>query len=71
MLNTGTVIGPGSMIASEGFPPKTIKPFTWFVKGQYKNVNIEKFIATETLVKKRRGQEFSKVKKELIQKIII
>ena len=71
LLNTGTVIGPGSMIASEGFPPKTIKPFTWFVKGKHKNINIEKFIATETLVKKRRGQEFSKAEKELVQKIII
>jgi len=44
LLNTGSVIGPGAMIASEGFAPKTIKPFTWYIKGKHQKVNLEKAI---------------------------
>ena len=71
LLNTGSVIGPGAMIASEGFAPKTIKPFTWYIKGKHQKVNLEKFIETEKLVKERRGQKLSTVEKELIEKIIL
>ena len=71
LLNTGSVIGPGAMIASDGFAPKTIKPFTWYIKGKHQKVNLEKFFETEKLVKERRGQKLSTVEKELIEKIIL
>ena len=71
LLNTGSVIGPGAMIASDGFAPKTIKPFTWYIKGKHQRVNLEKFFETEKLVKERRGQKLSTVEKELIEKIIL
>ena len=71
LLNTGSVIGPGAMIACDGFPPKTIKPFTWFIKGKHQKVNLDKFFETEELVKERRGQALSIVEKELIEKIIL
>ena len=71
LLITGSVIGPGAMIACDGFPPKTIKPFTWFIKGKHQKVNLDKFFETEELVKERRGQTLSIVEKELIEKIIL
>ena len=59
------------MSASEGFAPKTVKPFRWYIKGKHQKVNLEKFIETEKLVKERRGQKLSTVEKELIEKIIL
>ncbi len=70
LLNTGSVIGPGTMIVSDGFPPKTIKPFTWFIKGKHQMVNLENFFETGKLIKERRGQKFSTAEKELLKKII-
>lgn len=69
LINTGTVIGPGSMIATDGFPPKTIKPFTWFVKGKHREVLFEKFIKTAEIVKRRRGQKILVSEKQLLKKI--
>ena len=69
LINTGTIIGPGSMIATDGFPPKTIKPFTWFVKGKHREVLFEKFIKTAEIVKRRRGQKILVSEKQLLKKI--
>ena len=71
LINSGTVIGPGTMIATDGFFPKTIKPFTWFVKGKHHKVDFEKFIKTAEIVKNRRGQKLLDIEKQLLKKINI
>ena len=69
VLNTGTVVGPGSMIATNGFPPKTIRPFTWYVNGTHKKVILDKFFKTTYHVKQRRNKKLSEAEKALLEKI--
>ena len=69
LINTGSVIGVGSMIASYGFIPKTIPHFSWYVNRKHLSVDIDKFIATAEVVKKRRGKNFSSIEKALLKKI--
>ena len=71
LINSGTVLGPCTMIATDGFFPKTIKPFTWFVKGKHREVLFEKFIKTAEIVKSRRGEKLLVSEKELLKKIKI
>jgi hypothetical protein len=56
------------MIATVGFPPRTIRPFTWYVKGQHRKVIFDKFIETTYHVKKRRGQALTNAEKALLEK---
>ena len=67
VLNTGTLIGPCSMIANNGFPPKTVRPFTWFVNGQHRKVLLNKFFETAELVKRRRGEFLTDAEKSLFK----
>ncbi|MDP6877428.1 MAG: putative sugar nucleotidyl transferase [Candidatus Marinimicrobia bacterium] len=69
LINTGSVIGVGSMIASYGFIPKTIPHFSWYVNRKHLPVDIDKFIATTEVVKSRRGENFTSTEKALIKKI--
>ena len=71
LINSGTVLGPCTMIATDGFFPKTIKPFTWFVKGKHREVLFEKFIKTAEIVKSRRGEKLLVSEKQLLKKIKI
>ena len=59
------------MIATDGFFPKTIKPFTWLVKGKHRKVIFEKFVKTAEIVKNRRGQKLLDIEKQLLKKIKI
>ncbi|MBC8346827.1 MAG: hypothetical protein ISR82_03205 [Candidatus Marinimicrobia bacterium] len=68
-LNTGTVLGPGAMIATDGFPPKTIRPFTWYVNGKHRTVLLDKFLETAYQVKERRGQNLTKIEISMFKKI--
>ncbi len=68
-LNTGTVIGIGSNIVTNGFPPKTIAPFSWCVGNKVKPVRWEAFLETAEIVKSRRGLEFSVADKKLLESI--
>ena len=68
VINSGTLIGPGAMIATDGFPPKRIRPFTWYVNGQQRKVIFDKFIETADHVKKRRGQALTNTEKALLEK---
>lgn len=69
ILNTGTVIGPGCMLVSAGFPPKTMRPFTWYVAGKHKVVRWSKFLETAEIVKERRGLDMSPGEKVLLKKV--
>ena len=65
-LNTGTVIGPGSNIAVNGFPTKTIHPFSWCVGNKIKRNKWDAFIETAKTVEKRRGLDLSPAEEELL-----
>jgi len=69
LINTGSVIGAASMIASYGFTPKTLPPFSWYINKKHQRIDIDKFILTAEIVKKRRNKNFSRIEKELYKKI--
>ena len=69
LINTGCVIGSASMIASYGFIPKTLPPFSWYVNKKHQRIDVDKFILTAEIVKKRRNKNFSRAEKELYKKI--
>ena len=63
------MIGVGSMIATDGFPPKTIRPFTWYVNGKHRKVMLDKFFETTYHVKKRRGKTQSESENLLLERL--
>lgn len=69
LLNTGTVIGPGCMLVSKWFPPKTLRPFTWYVGDKHRVVLWPKFLETAKIVKRRRGLVISAREEVLLKKI--
>ncbi|MCH7613222.1 MAG: hypothetical protein IIB95_07690 [Candidatus Marinimicrobia bacterium] len=69
LLNTGTVIGPGSNIVSRGFPAKTITSFSWCVGEKIRKIKWDAFIKTVKVVKSRRGIEISKAEITLLESI--
>lgn len=70
-LNTGTNIGPGCNIVTNGFPPKLIKPFTWFLNGRRIKTNELKFINSAETIQNRRGKSLSEAEKDLLTRILI
>ena len=54
MLNTGTVIGAGSMIAGAVQPPKYVPPFSWGAGDDLGAYDLKRFLATATTVMARR-----------------
>jgi hypothetical protein len=57
------------MIATNGFAPKTIRPFTWYVNGKHQKVMLDKFFETTYHVKKRRGKTQSEAANLLLEKL--
>lgn len=70
-LNTGTNIGPGCNIVTNGFPPRKLKPFTWFLNGRKMKTNDTKFFNTAEAMQNRRGKSLSEAEKELLTRIIL
>ena len=68
-FNTGTVVGPGCNIVTSGFPPKTIRPFTWLINGKHRKTLLDKFVETAEISMKRRNQIFSIATKEMYKHI--
>ena len=68
-LNTGTVIGTGSNIVTDGFPPKTISPFSWCVGNKVTPFRWEAFLETAEIVKSHRNMEISAADKMLLESI--
>jgi hypothetical protein len=56
-FNTGTVVGPGSVIFDAGFPPKHVPPFSWLnaKTGESQVQDLQKMMATSEKVMARRG----------------
>ncbi len=69
-LNTGTNIGPGCNIVTNGFPPKKLKPFTWFLNGRRMKTNETKFINTAEAMQNRRGKSISEAEKHLLTRLL-
>ncbi len=63
-FNSGTVIGIGSNIVSNIFPPKNIKAFSWIIDNKINIHNFNKFIQTAKITKTRRNQVFTKNEQE-------
>ncbi|MCJ7802636.1 MAG: hypothetical protein MUP82_09810, partial [Candidatus Marinimicrobia bacterium] len=70
-LNTGTNIGPGCNIVTNGFPPRRLKQFTWFLNGKRIKTNETKFINTAEAMQNRRGKSLSEVEKDLLTRLLI
>ncbi len=70
-LNTGTNIGPGCNIVTNGFPPKRLQPFTWFLNGKRINTNEIKFFNSAEAMQNRRGKSLSEAEKDLLMRILI
>ena len=68
-LNSGSVIGLGSMIATYGFPPKLINPFTWYINGEKRKVILDKFFKTTYYSMIRRSKSLSELEIDLLKNI--
>ena len=66
MLNTGTIIGLGANVFGRGFQPKNIPPFQWGIDDK---TELDKFIQTLEIIKKRRNKSLSQSEKSLISKL--
>ncbi len=69
-LNTGSNIGPGCNVVTNGFPPKRVKPFTWLLNGKLIKINETKFITTAEAMQNRRGKSLSKTETTLFIRIL-
>ena len=68
-LNSGSVIGLGSMIATYGFPSKLIDPFTWYINGEKRKVILDKFFNTTYHCMNRRNKRLSESEIDLLKKL--
>ena len=61
LINTGSSIGPCSMLVHMGgLTPFHIPPFSWYINGAvYKTILLEDFLATAREVMSRRGFNFT------------
>ena len=66
MLNTGTIIGLGANVFGAGFQPKYIPSFQW---GFDNKTELDKFMHTIGIMKKRRKKRLNEVEKLLLSKI--
>ena len=65
LINTGTIVGPGSNIF-DGMPPKFVPPFSWGSKlGEHA---FEKFAATAKIAMSRRKVELADSQQELLRR---
>ena len=69
-LNTGTNIGPGCNVVTSGFPPKRLKPFTWYLNGRQKRADEKMFLETAEAMQSRRGKTLSEAEKYILTNIL-
>ncbi len=69
MFNTGTVVGVSSNIFGSGFPRNFIPSFSWGGDKGFSTYTIEKAFETAEIVYKRRGLEFDKLEKDILETI--
>jgi len=69
-LNTGTNIGPGCNVVTSGFPPKRLKPFTWYLNGKRMKANEIKFLESAEAMQNRRGKSLAEAEKFVLTNIL-
>jgi len=67
LLNTGTMVGFGSVLLDSGLHPKFIPPFSWGKPYEYVRHELEPFLKTAEEMMKRRQLIFSESEKESIR----
>jgi hypothetical protein len=55
LLNTGTVVGPGSNLFGTEQPPKFVPPFSWGSGSELTEYELEKFLETAETAMARRN----------------
>jgi UDP-N-acetylglucosamine diphosphorylase / glucose-1-phosphate thymidylyltransferase / UDP-N-acetylgalactosamine diphosphorylase / glucosamine-1-phosphate N-acetyltransferase / galactosamine-1-phosphate N-acetyltransferase len=66
MFNTGTVVGAFANLWGGGFPPNEVLPFSWGgPQDTFVPYDLEKALATASIVKGRRGEDLSEAEVEL------
>ena len=70
MLNTGTVVGAGSMIYGSGahMPPKHVPPFVWGTGDDWVSYRFDKFVETARTVMSRRKVELDAANEEVLRR---
>ena len=70
MLNTGTVVGAGSMIYGSGgqMPPKWVPPFVWGTGDDWVSYRFDKFVETARTVMSRRKIELDAANEEVLRR---
>lgn len=67
LLNTGTVVGPGSNLFGTDQPPKYVPAFSWGSGDQLVEYRFDKFIATAQTAMSRRNVQLSEKQRELLR----
>lgn len=68
MLNTGTVIGAGSMIYGSAMPPKRVPPFVWGTGDDWVSYRVDKFLETTRTAMSRRNVELDGANEEVLRR---
>ncbi len=68
-LNTGTVIGMGSNIVSQSFPPRYIPPFSLYYKEKITKISFDDFCKTAEKAMSRRKISLSEEEKDKLHNI--
>ena len=68
MLNTGTVVGAGSMIYGAVMPPKRVPPFVWGTGEDWVSYRFDKFVETARTVMGRRSVELDADNEEVLRR---
>jgi hypothetical protein len=69
MINTGTVIGAGSMIYGAGLPPKHVPPFSWGTGEDLTQYRVDKFLETAAIVMARRNMKLSDAQAKMLRAV--
>lgn len=69
MFNTGTVVGVGSNVFGAGYPPKSIRDFTWGGIIDTEIYAIKKALATAQLVFKKKDRSFDNTEADILKHI--
>ena len=68
-LNTGTVIGMGSNVVSQSFPPRYIPPFSFYYKEKIAKISFDDFCETAEKAMSRREKSLSLEEKNRLHNI--
>lgn len=70
-INTGSVFGAFTNVASTGFPPKFLEAFSWLTDEGLEIYDGDKAIQTARIMKERRGFTLDKAEQALIEALAI